>query len=131
MQNVMSVILTLCSILFTASSAMALVSAPVDLTIKPPQGIKATKTLVAFSHTIHDGAKVECVTCHHTWDKKSEVKKCSTAGCHDQPGKKGINAFYTAFHKRKSATSCLGCHKDMKKQGKTVPVACKSCHPKR
>jgi hypothetical protein len=111
--------------------AWAAFDAPIDLKLGPPENIKASKTLVDFSHNKHGAAKIDCVTCHHAWDGKSEVKKCGTAGCHDQPGKKGDNAFYTAFHSKKSEASCLGCHKKVKKQGNAnVPVSCKSCHPK-
>lgn len=122
--------LALCALVLTASMATA-VEAPMDLKIGPPEGMKATKTLVDFSHTKHGAANIECVTCHHTWDGASEVKSCAAPGCHDQPGKKEVNSFYNAFHAKKSETSCLGCHKTAKKSGKAnVPVSCKSCHPK-
>jgi len=123
--------MTLCVLLLTAALAWAAVKAPADLKLGPPEGMKVTKTLVDFSHAKHGAAKVECTTCHHTWDGKSDVKSCASAGCHDQPGKKGENAYYTAFHFKKTDKSCLGCHKVMKKKGnKVVPVACKACHPK-
>lgn len=122
--------LTLCVLILTANMAAAATEAPGDLKLGPPEGMKATKTLVDFSHQKHGDAKIDCVTCHHTWDGKSDVKSCATAGCHDQKGKKGVNAFYTAFHAKKSDKSCLGCHKIVKKEGKVVPVSCKSCHPK-
>lgn len=123
--------MTLCVLILAAAFAFAAVEAPGDLKLGPPEGMKASKTLVDFSHAKHGDAKVECVTCHHTWDSKSEIKSCAAAGCHDQPGKKGKNAFYVAFHAKKSEASCLGCHKIVKKQGnKVVPVSCKSCHPK-
>ncbi len=121
---------TLCVLILAVTLAWASVETPADLKLGPPEGMKATKTLVDFSHGKHGAAKVECATCHHTWNGKSEVKSCATVGCHDQSGKKGVNAFYTAFHSKKSESSCLGCHKVVKKQGKVVPVACKSCHPK-
>lgn len=116
--------------LLTASMAGAATEAPIDLILSPPEGMKATKALVNFPHSKHDAAKIECVTCHHTWDGQAEVKKCGTAGCHDQPGKKGENSFYAAYHAKKSDASCLGCHKTLKMEGKEVPTSCKSCHPK-
>lgn len=123
--------MTLCALILAAALATAATEAPADLKLGPPEGMKATKTLVDFSHAKHGTAKIECATCHHTWDGKSEVKSCAAAGCHDQKGKKGKNAFYTAFHSKKSETSCLGCHKIVKKRdGKPVPVGCKACHPK-
>ncbi|QJB57529.1 cytochrome c3 family protein [Pseudodesulfovibrio sp. zrk46] len=118
-------------LILSAALAWATVEAPKELTLQPPASIKATKTFVAFPHAKHEAAKLDCKTCHHTWDSKADIMKCSSSGCHDQPGKKGENAYYTAFHFKKSDGSCLGCHKAMKKQGKNVPVACKQCHPKK
>ena len=123
--------MTLCVLILASALAWAAVEAPADLKLGPPEGMKASKTLVDFSHDKHGEAKVECATCHHTWNGTSEVKSCSYAGCHDQPGKKGETAFYVAFHAKKSEASCLGCHKILKKSGnKIVPVSCKACHPK-
>ncbi len=122
--------MTLSVLILTAALAWAAVEAPADMKLGPPEGMKTSKTLVDFSHTKHSAAKVECITCHHTWDGKAEVKSCAAPGCHDQAGKKGKNSFYAAFHAKKSQASCLGCHKVAQKAGKTVPVSCKSCHPK-
>jgi len=122
--------LTLSVLILAGTFTWAATTAPMDLKIGPPEGMKATKTLVDFSHEKHGTAKIECATCHHTWDGKSDIKSCSVSGCHDQPGKKGNTTFYIAFHSKKSETSCLGCHKIVKKGGTPVPVACKSCHPK-
>ena len=130
MQRFILSILALCVLVLTVSVASAAPEAPAELKLGPPEGYKATKTMVDFSHTKHANAKVECASCHHTWDGKSEIKSCASAACHDQPGKKGETAFYNAFHSKKSDTSCLGCHKIMKKDGKVVPVACKDCHTK-
>lgn len=123
--------MTLCVLILAAALAWAAVEAPADLKLGPPEGMKASKTLVEFSHAKHGAANVECATCHHTWDGKSKVQSCAAPGCHDQPGKKGETAFYSAFHAKKAENSCLGCHKIAKKAGKAnVPVSCKSCHPK-
>ena len=131
MQRLALITVMLCMLILVAALAGAATDAPADLKLGPPEGMKATKTLVDFSHTKHDAAKIDCTACHHTWDGKSDVKSCATAGCHDQTGKKGKNAFYTAFHSKKSENSCLGCHKIVKKKdGKPVPVSCKACHPK-
>lgn len=132
MQRFILSILALCVLVLTVSVASAAPKAPADLKLGPPEGIKATKTMVHFSHAKHEAAKIECTSCHHTWDgKNAEIKSCAATGCHDQPGKKGQNAYYTAFHTKKSDQSCLGCHKIMKKNGKVVPVSCKQCHPKK
>ena len=122
--------LALCLMLASAF-AWAAVKAPPEMTLGPPKGIKATKPQVKFSHDVHERADVGCTACHHNWDGQSEVKSCAAAGCHDQPGKKGVDSFYFAFHSKKSVVSCMGCHKAEKKAGnENVPVSCKSCHPK-
>lgn len=123
--------LTAAAIVLIAATSFAAPKAPGDLKLGPPDGWKASKPLVDFSHTRHGAAKIDCASCHHTWDGKSEIKGCGTAGCHDQQGKKGTNAFYAAFHNKKVDFSCLGCHKATnKKEGTKLPVGCKSCHAK-
>ena len=131
MQRFILSILALCILALTVSVATAATEAPVELKLEAPAGIKATKTPVTFPHAKHGEVGVECATCHHTWDGKADVKSCSAADCHDQPGKKGETAYYSAFHTKKTDRSCLGCHKAKKKEGNTVaPVSCKQCHPK-
>lgn len=124
--------MTLCVLVLASAFAWASVEPPADIKLAPPEGMKASKTLVDFSHARHGAAKIECETCHHTWDGESEVLSCSASGCHDQPGKRGDNSFYRAFHSRKSETSCVGCHKIVKKKDRKspVPISCKSCHPR-
>lgn len=108
-----------------------------DMMLTLPEG-KGTQPTVNFSHQKH--ASVNCTDCHHKWDQKSEVKKCSDSGCHDvvwgeKNGKKvvvkkGENAFYSAFHSKKGM-SCLTCHKNLKKAKKPGgPTACSKCHVK-
>ncbi|WP_316901081.1 cytochrome c3 family protein [Pseudodesulfovibrio indicus] len=130
MYRFMTITLSLCALLFGASLAVAAPEVPGDLRLVPPETIKATKAPVDFSHARHGAAQVDCVTCHHTWDGASAVQSCATPGCHDQPGKKGANAFYTAFHSKGADNSCLSCHKSLKKEGKAVPVGCSQCHAK-
>ena len=130
MHRFIMITMTLCVLILASALAWAAVEAPADLKLGPPEGMKVSKPLVDFSHEKHDAAKIECASCHHTWDGKAEVQSCSTAACHDQSGKKGTTAFYTAFHSKKSEISCLGCHKIVKKEGKPVPVSCKACHAK-
>lgn len=128
LRTILSAIILSVTIL-AAAPAMA-TDTPVDLTLRPPEGMKANKTFVAFPHARHEAAELDCITCHHTWDGTSEIQKCATSGCHDQPGKKGANSFYAAFHNKRTENSCLGCHKVEKKAGRDVPISCKSCHPK-
>ncbi|WP_338666558.1 cytochrome c3 family protein [Pseudodesulfovibrio methanolicus] len=130
MSRFLTVTLSLCALLLGAGLASAAAQAPGDLKLGPPAGIKASKAMVEFSHAGHGAADVQCVTCHHTWDGKSDIQGCAATGCHDQPGKKGETAFYTAFHAKKTDRSCLGCHKTLKKAGKAVPVSCGQCHEK-
>ncbi|BCS86900.1 cytochrome c3 family protein [Pseudodesulfovibrio sediminis] len=131
MYRLIMTILTVCMLTLAGGLANAAPDAPGDLKLGPPEGMTASKTMVDFSHKRHDDAKIDCVTCHHTWDGKSDIQSCATPGCHDQPGKKEKTAYYTAFHSKKAENSCLGCHKIVKKRdGKPVPVSCKSCHPK-
>ncbi len=131
MQRIVLSLLTICALVLSVSVAVAATEAPAQLKLEAPDGIKATKTPVDFPHGKHDALGLECTTCHHTWDGASDVKGCATAGCHDQPGKRGENTYYTAFHGRKTDRSCLGCHKTKKKAGNdVVPISCKDCHPK-
>lgn len=130
MYRFMTITLSLCAFLLGASLAVAAPEAPGDMRLGPPESIKTTKAMVDFSHARHAAAQVDCVTCHHTWDGASAVQSCAAPGCHDQPGKKGEHAFYTAFHSKDSDNSCLSCHKAQKKAGKAVPVGCAECHAK-
>ncbi|WP_147821774.1 cytochrome c3 family protein [Salidesulfovibrio onnuriiensis] len=117
--------------LLCVGNAYAGVQVPADMLLAAPQAMKAQKAEVPFSHNQHAKAGVECKTCHHTWDGKAEVLKCSSSGCHDQPDKKDKMAFYKAFH-GKDEHSCVGCHKAAKKAGnKLAPTACKACHVKK
>ncbi len=123
---------------FALPTLYAKTNAPAeDLTIVLPKG-EGTQPTVKFSHQKH--AAVNCTDCHHKWDEKSEVPKCSSSGCHDvvwgeKNGKKAIvktgeTAFYSAFHSQKGM-SCLTCHKDLKKAKKPGgPTACSKCHIK-
>ena len=108
------------------------VEAPGDMVLKAPAGTKMKKAPVDFSHKGH--AAVDCTKCHHTWDGKAAVKKCSAEGCHvdtSKKGKKKPTSFYSAFH-AKSEISCVGCHKALKKAKKaTGPTKCGDCHPKK
>jgi len=116
--------------MFAVPSAFAVEAPAGDMMITAPEGAKTKKKPVAFSHVKH--GEFKCQDCHHTWDGKAPIKKCTDSGCHDIVAAKGkdkkdIKYFETAFH-----NSCYkGCHKDLKKAGKkTGPTACGKCHPK-
>lgn len=122
------------ALLFAAAASLAasLAFAAADV---PPDGKidtwkeKSTKGPVFFPHSKH--AKVECKACHHTWDGKAKMQKCSDAACHpDLVEKKGEKSLYNAYHNMTSTHSCIGCHKAAKKDNKpTGPINCNDCHP--
>ncbi len=125
-------ILVLVAFLLCVGKAYAAAPIPNDMLLSAPESITAKKAPVQFPHGKHSNAGLECKTCHHKWDGKSEMLKCSSAGCHDQPSKKADMSFYKAFHASKAKQSCVGCHKAAKKQGNTVaPTSCRQCHPKK
>ena len=90
---------------------------------------------VTFLHKLHSGLenvggleKVECSTCHHTYQGEGAVKAC--ADCHVRDKKKataGTPDLKKAFHFR-----CRNCHKYTMKQGKHAgpDKKCKLCHIK-
>lgn len=120
-------------VLLGAAFALPLsaMDAPKDpITIVMPEGGKVTKPSVVFPHVAH-GA-LDCMACHHKWDGKAEVKACKSAGCHDDvTTKRGERSYYQAYH-MKGMQSCLGCHKQMKREGaeKYGPTKCQDCHVK-
>ncbi|EGB13374.1 Cytochrome c, class III, conserved region [Pseudodesulfovibrio mercurii] len=127
MRRILITLTALCS-LGLAASAWAGPTAPDTLRLEPPKTMEAVKSPVDFPHGAHLNRAADCTTCHHTWDGKSDIRACGSSGCHDQPGKKGETAFYTAFHGKDTDRSCLGCHKTAKKDGKPAPASCKQCH---
>ncbi len=84
---------------------------------------------VTLSHTKHvKEYKVACTECHHKWQKEKEKqpKKCSD--CHKEKKEGKVLSLKRAFHK-----NCMGCHKNLAKQGKkTGPTTkCSKCHAKK
>ena len=90
---------------------------------------------VTFNHKLHSGLenvggveKVECSTCHHTYEGEGAVKPCRD--CHVS-GKKDASSkapdLKKAFHFR-----CRECHKYTMEQGKHAgpDKKCKLCHIK-
>jgi DnaJ-class molecular chaperone len=90
---------------------------------------------VTFNHKLHSGLenvggveKVECSTCHHTYEGEGAVKPCGD--CHVR-GKKQASSeapdLKKAFHFR-----CRECHKYTMEQGKHAgpDKKCKLCHVK-
>jgi len=90
---------------------------------------------VTFNHKLHSGLenvggveKVECSTCHHTYEGEGTVKACGD--CHvrsKKPTTTGTPDLKKAFHFR-----CRSCHKYTMEQGKHAgpDKKCKLCHVK-
>ena len=90
---------------------------------------------VTFNHKLHSGLenvggveKVECSTCHHSYEGEGAVKACSN--CHVRTKKAdpaGAPNLKKAFHFR-----CRNCHKYTMEQGKKAgpDKKCKLCHVK-
>jgi hypothetical protein len=95
---------------------------PDSLTIEYPEHHATDKYKGAlFAHKKHADA-IKCQECHHTWKEGEKVKKCGE--CHTKDSKLTAK---NAFHK-----NCRGCHRTLKKAGKTAgPTACTKCHPKK
>ncbi len=96
---------------------------PDSITIDNP-GLYATDTYqgVQFGHKKHADVLKDCKKCHHTLKEGEKVKKCTA--CHTKDSKVDAKK---AFH-----TTCRGCHRAMKKEGKaTGPTPCTKCHPKK
>lgn len=99
-----------------------------NMILRAPADQRMTKAPVSFPHGKHEGS-VDCMVCHH----KGVSKGCTSNGCHtdnSKAAKRDPAGFYQAFHAR-AENSCVGCHKVMKKNGKTVPLTCKRCHPRK
>jgi len=90
---------------------------------------------VTFHHKLHSSLenvggvdKVECSTCHHTYQEGEVVKACGD--CHIRKKSKDPESapdLKKAFHYR-----CRGCHKYTMEEGKPAgpDKKCKLCHVK-
>ena len=90
--------------------------------------------VVIFNHSTHKAN--ECTECHHKWDGKGKVRRCSTAGCHDVFDKKDKTqkSYYKIIHKKCKLSTCVTCHKahvGKDKAKKKELTGCKKskCHP--
>lgn len=103
------------------------------IAIKPPAGAVLKKSVVQFPHAKH--GELDCTVCHHTLASQPKTYTCSAPACHDlanptdKAAKKSMAYFRNAYH-APAATSCNGCHKARKTEGKKAgPTDCKGCHP--
>jgi hypothetical protein len=122
--------------------------------LNPPESVEAKRSAVAFPHSDHF-VYYDCKICHHKWEGASEIKSCTTSGCHDldkspkqTPGKK-VDANYAAkYYKKAFHGQCINCHKEIRIKNKKIensvlagvmtkpkivipgPTSCIKCHPK-
>jgi len=120
------IILMVALVAFLAVSAVVFANptAPTE-DLKVSEMMKSNKKPpVMFSHTKHAAGVPDCKTCHHTWDGKAALEKCSKCHTGRKSGKK--DNIKNTMHKK-----CKGCHKDFKKANKAAgPTSCKDCHKK-
>lgn len=84
---------------------------------------------VTFNHASH--TDIPCQQCHHTVFDTYTIESCMTEGCHDNVKvRTEVSSVYRTFHTTKDTTkSCVGCHRELKRQGPSdAPLACNSCH---
>ena len=87
-------------------------------------------------HAKHLGLEQGCQACHHKWDGSGEIKGCRVEGCHSDTSKehkKEPTSYDSAFHARKAANSCVGCHSALGKDNADFkgPTKCNQCHTKK
>jgi hypothetical protein len=91
------------------------------------------RTAVGFKHGLHMES-IECLSCHHRYEngkntldeselEDEDAKNVKCVSCHNQKSKTNLKK---AFHHQ-----CMGCHMNLRKQGRiTGPELCGQCHPK-
>lgn len=87
------------------------------------------RSLVRFNHDGHS-ANIECLRCHHDYDKHGNNKggdgQLCTA-CHGKSAEKTRIPLEKAFH-----AQCKGCHETRRAQGiSNTPILCGECHAKK
>lgn len=128
--------LVLIGLMVLAGAAVALAGnfeIPQSVTLSPKQfqGYTPKKGDVTFNHASH--MHIACADCHHTVPDTYAFEGCMTEGCHDDiQNRAEVNSVFRTFHTTKDTTkSCVGCHRNLKKQGQgDAPLACNSCHVK-
>lgn len=121
--------------LFASIGVLKATEVPDEFSIKSDAFATHKKGGVKFTHTKHAvNYKVACTECHHVFKEGKNVfkqgdpvQKC--AACHDPVESKGkVKKLMLAYHK-----NCQGCHKELKKAGKTTgpTTKCNDCHEKK
>ena len=84
------------------------------------------RPLVQFNHEKH-ASTLECLRCHHDYDKYGNVRSSEGQPCMDCHGKtagKSYTPLEDRFH-----LQCKGCHEATKAEGQpSGPVMCGECH---
>jgi hypothetical protein len=104
---------------------------PESVTMSPQhfEGYTPKKGDVTFNHAPH--MDIACQQCHHTVADTYAIESCTTEGCHDNiKDRTEVSSVYRTFHTtRDTEKSCVGCHRELKRQGPSdAPLACNSCH---
>ena len=115
----------------TAMAASVEMPESVLMSAKGVKDYTPKKAEVTFNHASH--MHIACQDCHHTVPQTYTFQSCMSEGCHDNAkDRTTASSLYNAFHTTKDTSkSCVGCHRDLKKQGQgEAPLACNSCHVK-
>ena len=121
-------------VLGTAVTAMSgTLEIPESVLMSPKQfeGYTPKKGDVTFNHASH--MDIACQQCHHTVADSFTIQSCMSEGCHDNiKDRSETSSVYRTFHTtHDNKKSCVGCHRELKRQGASdAPLACNSCHVK-
>lgn len=104
---------------------------PESVLMSPKQfeGYTPKKGDVTFNHASH--MDIACQQCHHTVADSFTIQSCMSEGCHDNiKDRSETSSVYRTFHTTQDKEkSCVGCHRELKRQGASdAPLACNSCH---
>lgn len=139
MKRLSIIFLALALIMSLAAAALA-VAAPEApkkaVEMKFPADTNKYAPIMFEHHDRHLAVEGSCVTCHHKWDGKGDIKGCRVDGCHSdtsKENKKQPTSYDSAFHLKSSGKSCVGCHTAQLKTNpeSKAPKKCNDCHSKK
>lgn len=123
---------------FLAATAMAVApEAPKDaVEMKYPGADNKYAPIMFEHHAKHLAVADGCKACHHKWDGNSAITGCRIEGCHNDTSKekkREPTSYDSAFHSKKAANSCIGCHTAMFAADAAFkgPKKCNDCHSKK
>ena len=122
------------AVLAVSTALVALAEIPENITI---DACAVAKAPVEFPHKAHFEL-TDCVTCHHTsegltLETAADMEVASCGSCHIEPEKAETPlCSEKSLKKNPYHISCVGCHKETKKENAdtTAPTKCTDCHPK-